>query len=187
LSAFTLALSQLTKSFAIYLYGVAGAFLLFWTLGSSSWTGAVTLKRRSVAPFVGLVLLSFVLVVNAGFCFDRPFTPLSAYHFQSSALVRLQGVPFVRSLLVPVPYPFLQGLDMMKDLEQRGISFGNVYLLGKLGNRRDPTFHGFKSYYAVALFFKEPIAFQILFSIGLIAVLKNLLAGQCLVTTFAAT
>jgi hypothetical protein len=42
-----------------------------------------------------------------------------------------------------------------------------------LGNRLDPSFRGFKSYYAVALFFKESIALQILFVLGLAWVWKH--------------
>jgi hypothetical protein len=77
------------------------------------------------------------------------------------------------SLPVPVPYPFLQGLDMTKHSEATGRTYGDVYLLGQLANPRDPAFHGFKSYYVVAVFFKEPIALQILFVWGLVWVMRN--------------
>ena len=80
---------------------------------------------------------------------------------------------------------------MMKDHEQKGNSFGNIYLLGELGNGQDPSFHGFKSYYAVALFFKEPIPLQILFLLSLVWVWKNrslddFLFGECLLLAGAA-
>ena len=45
-----------------------------------------------------------------------------------------------------------------------------------LGNMRDPfdpNFQNFKSYYAVAMLFKEPIAVQILFILGLLWIWKN--------------
>jgi len=174
LSALTLAAAQLTKSFAILLYGVAGCFLLLaFALGSRCRTRATPLTRKNLISYVGLAILFFVIVINAGFCFDRPFTPLGAYRFQSASFIRLQTLPVLRSFPVPVPYPFLQGLDMMKYNEQSGKSFGAVYLLGQLGKSRDPSFHGFKSYYAVALFFKEPIALQVLFVLGLVWAWKN--------------
>jgi 4-amino-4-deoxy-L-arabinose transferase-like glycosyltransferase len=172
-SGLTLALAQLTKSFAIHLYAVAGCFLLLFALAGSYPGRATALTRRRITAYVVLALIFFLAVINIGFCFDRPFTALGAYHFQSASFIRLQRLPVLRSLPVPLPYPFLQGLDMMKNNEQTGMSFGNVYLLGKLGKGQDMSFHGFKSYYAVALFFKEAIPLQILFVLGIVWIWEN--------------
>jgi 4-amino-4-deoxy-L-arabinose transferase-like glycosyltransferase len=173
LSALTLALAQLTKPFAIYLYGVAGCILLPFVLLKLRPTGGTLLTRRTITIYTGLVLLFYLVVLNVGFSFDRPFTSLGEYRFQSVSFIRLQTLPVLRSFRVPLPYPYLQGLDMVKRNEQDGSTFGNIYLLGQLGNHLDPSFRGFKSYYAVALFFKEPIAIQILFVLGLVWVWKN--------------
>jgi 4-amino-4-deoxy-L-arabinose transferase-like glycosyltransferase len=174
LSALTLALAQLTKPFAIYLYGVAGCFLLLpFVLPNLRPTAGTLLTRRSITIYAGLVLVFFLVVLNVGFSFDRPFIPLGGYRFQSVSFIRLQTLPVLRSFPVPLPYPYLQGLDMVKKNEQNGSTFGNIYLLGELGNHLDPSFRGFKSYYATALFFKEPIALQILFVLGLVWVWKN--------------
>jgi 4-amino-4-deoxy-L-arabinose transferase-like glycosyltransferase len=173
LSALTLALAQLTKPFSIYLYGVAGLFLLPFVLPKLSPPRGTLLTRRGITIYAGLVVVFFLVVLNVGFSFDRPFTPLSGYRFRSVSFIRLQTLPVLRSVPVPLPYPYLQGLDMVKQNEQDGTTFGNIYLLGQLGNPLDPSFHGFKSYYAVALFFKEPIALQILFVLGLVWVWKN--------------
>ena len=62
---------------------------------------------------------------------------------------------------------------MTKYNERSGRSYGNVYLLGTLGYATDESFHGFKSYYAVALFYKEPIALEILFLWGLVWIWKH--------------
>ena len=75
----------------------------------------------------------------------------------------------------------------MKHNEETGRSFGNIYLLGKLGDCQSQAFHGFKSYYAVALFFKEPIALQVLFLWGLVWIWKNrrldaFLSGRGIIT-----
>jgi 4-amino-4-deoxy-L-arabinose transferase-like glycosyltransferase len=191
LSGLTLALAQLTKPFAIYLYCVVGCFLLPLALRSLRPTRATPLTLRSITTYAGLALVFFLVVINAGFCFDKPFTPLGAYRFQSASFLRLQTLPVLRSFPVPLPYPFLQGLDMIKNYEQTGLSFGNIYLLGELGNPQDPSFRGFKSYYAVALFFKEPIALQVLFVLGLVWVWKNrslndFLFGEALLLAAAA-
>jgi hypothetical protein len=166
-------LAQLTKSFAIYLYGLFGCYLVVLGLSKYGGAGWVRLRARAIAAYVGLAAVSFLAVISVGFCFDRMFTPLSKYTFRSTSFQRLQSTPGLRSIPLPVPYAFLQGLDMMKDHEQKGNSSGNVYLLGELGYVRDPTFHGFKSYYVVALFFKEAIPLQVLFALGILWTWKN--------------
>src|SRR5208282_3211765 len=100
-------------------------------------------------------------------------TRVGSYRFESTLFTRFQRTFFLSRVVVPLPYPYLQGLDMVKHAEETGKTFGNVYLLGELRDARSETFHGFKSYYAVALFFKEPIALQILFLCGLAWIWKN--------------
>jgi 4-amino-4-deoxy-L-arabinose transferase-like glycosyltransferase len=175
LSAGTLAFAQLTKPFAIYLYGVAGLGLAVAALRLPR-TGP-SLTARSTAFYAATCLAAFLLVLNIGFAFDRSFTPLASYRFTSAPLVTLQHtmvrLPLIGRTRVPVPYPYLQGLDMVADDEAHGTTWGNVYLLGQLGNSKDPQFHGFKSYYAVAWFFKEPIALQLLLVLGLLEARKR--------------
>ncbi len=60
----------------------------------------------------------------------------------------------------------------MKHIEGNALP-GDIYLLGERRNPRDPAVHGFKSYFAVAYFYKEPIALQILFVWGLVWVCRN--------------
>ena len=175
LSGFALALAQIAKPFALYLYLVVGVSLL-----ASLLIKAPTAPRLSLAGITMYGALSAVLalaVLNCAYVFDRTFTPLSAYRFESGPMVHLQQVvqhwPVLRAIRVPTPYPFLQGLDMMKLHEATGSTFGNAYLLGHVRSVADSSFHGFKSYYAVALFFKEPIALQILFVLGLIWIWRN--------------
>lgn len=173
LSALMFALAQLTKPFAIYLYGVAGCFLLLLVLPNLRLTHGNLLTRKSITIYAGLLLAFFLVVLNIAFSFDRTFTPLGGYRFQSVSFMRRQSLPVLRSVPVPLPYPYLQGLDMLEKNMQDGSTFGNIYLLGQLGSHLDPSFRGFKSYYAVAFFFKEPIALQILFMLGLAWIWKN--------------
>jgi hypothetical protein len=115
----------------------------------------------------------FVAITNVVYSFDRTFTRVGSYRFESTFFTRFQQTPFLPQIPVPFPYPFLQGLDRTRHNEQTGRSFGNIYLLGELGDSQSEKFHGFKSYYAVALFFKEPIALQVLFLWGLVWIWKN--------------
>ena len=170
-SSLTLALAQLTKPFALYLYLVAALFLTLATL--SPVDPSRSSRRKDVITFAIVAAVSFVLIVNIGYCFDRPFTPLKSYQFESDSFHRLQHIPIIRSLPVPTPYPFLEGLDMLKHHDDSGLTYGKIYLLGELRDPLDPSFRPFKSYYFVAMFFKEPIAVQVLFCLGLIWILRN--------------
>jgi hypothetical protein len=171
LSGLTLALAQLTKPFALYLYAVVLVFLL--VASGDKKNGSPLVSRRSLIDFIAIALACFILVTNAGFCFDRSLTPLKFYHFYSEPFLQLQKVPVLRSLPVPLPYPFLQGIDMLKYHDESGLTYGKIYLLGELRDPSAPSFHSFKSYYAIAMFFKEPIALQILFLVGLVWISRN--------------
>ncbi len=179
ISGLTLALAQLTKSFAIYLYAIVLISLVLVSCDRRNHSLATS--RVRAIRFLSIAFLFFLLVINAGFCFDRTFTPLASYHFDSATFVRLQGVPVLRRLPLPVPYPFLQGLDMLKYHDDSGLTYGKIYLLGELRDPYDPDFHGFKSYYAVAMFFKEPIPLQILCFLGLLWICKNRSARDFLI------
>jgi hypothetical protein len=98
---------------------------------------------------------------------------LGSYSFESTSFERVAHARFIHRVPVPVPYPFLEELDMAAHDEKVGLTFGNIYLLGELGNATDESFHGFKSYYAVALFFKEPIALMILSLWGVVWICKH--------------
>ena len=96
-----------------------------------------------------------LLIINAGYFFNGTLTPLQEYHFKSETFQSIQSavawVPFLR---VPVPYPYLQGLDLSGFEAQTGFGYGRVYLLGYLS--RD----GIPGYYFFAFLFKVPLAIQ---------------------------
>ncbi len=196
IGAFALALAQITKPFAILLYAVvllAIAGVMF------SRRRKPPLSLRSVFVFAALAAVCFLAVLNVAFCFDRTFKPLSYSMRQMSddlkirtiAWQRAQQLPIVGHLPVPVPYPFLEGIAMMRHDEGVGQTFGNIYLLGKLRDTTNRSVRGFKSYYAVAFFYKEAIALQILFVWGLVWVCRNrkpeaLLTGEGMLLLAAA-
>jgi len=169
-SGLALALAQITKPFALFLYAVVFLALAL-AVFRHRLPGSLTPKRLLL--FMVISAASFVAITNIVYSFDRTFTRLGSYRFESVFFTRLQQTPLLRKIPVPFPYPFLQGLDRTKQNEQTGRSFGNIYLLGELGDSQSQSFHGFKSYYAVALFFKEPIPLQVLFLWGLVWMWKN--------------
>jgi hypothetical protein len=114
--------------------------------------------RRSLGQLLAHALVvAFIslLVINLGFLIDRTFTPLGEYAFRSQQFQGMQArLPWLSWLPVPVPYPYLEGLDWTLFNERSGTNFSRVYLLGHLSE------DGFPGYYFVASLFKVPLAIQ---------------------------
>jgi 4-amino-4-deoxy-L-arabinose transferase-like glycosyltransferase len=163
-------LAQLAKYTCVFLYPLLAAVLLvcdapelvrYFTRRDRA---ALRTYFRQLLVLTLVVILAGLLVINAGFLFDRTFTPLGEYDFQSDLFRAAQArlAPLAR-LPVPLPYPFLQGLDLVRYVEQTGANFSRIYLLGEL--REGP----FPSYYFIAALFKTPLATQafLLLALGL--------------------
>lgn len=175
ISALVLAVAQITKPFALVLYVIVAMFL---TCGVLRRTGPPSLTKKQVIAFTAMAVVCFVAVLNVAFSFDGTLKPLNYFlrahpHLEAAVRNRFQRLPIVAQLPLPVPYPFVQGLYMAKYDEQGGRTFGNIYLLGETRDTTNPAVHGFKSYYLVAYFYKEPIALQILFLWGLVWAWRN--------------
>lgn len=116
-------------------------------------------KQQIKTTLIYIVLFTAVvlLVINAGFLFRETFTLLGDYEFRSDQFQAIQQM-LPSFLPVPVPYPYLEGLDWVLQRERIGGEFGNLYLLGELREGE-----GFKGYYFIAWLFKTPLAIQLLF------------------------
>lgn len=170
LCALALGLAQLAKYTAVHLYPL---FLLLTVLSPSA--GPWTARLRRFAAVAALFAAVSILVINVGFLFNRTLTPLSDYQFKSALFKDIQAhAGPLKALPVPVPYPYLEGLDHVKFNEETGTYFGRAYLLGKLkeGGER------FNGYYFFAFFFKAPIAFQILIVLALLSLVRGFNYGQ---------
>jgi len=155
-SALALAAGQLVKYTCLFLYPI---FLLIAAVRVRNWRTGRALRLAL------LYVLVSVAVINVGFVFSGTGTPLAEYRFRSSLFQNIQDrLAAVGFLPVPVPYPFLDGVDYVAYHEQTGINHGRVYLLGKLA----PPGQGFPGYYFVATLFKAPLAVQILFWTALV-------------------
>lgn len=175
LSAVTLGLSQLAKYSCIYLYPI---FLLIPAVYCRS-TLAAEAVGSSRSPRLLCVLLRWtgvtaffaavsILMINLGFGFNGIGTPLSGYGLKDPVFKKLQATPIVGNLPLPLPVPYVQGLDLVKFEDRMGQAWGNIYMAGKLRmNHHDGTLHGFSGYYFYAAFFKVPIATQIIFLVAL--------------------
>jgi len=160
ISSLLLGLSQLAKYTCISLYVILPLLALAHAAGK---------RRRGVAPqggagipkivaVVSLFLLVSLMIVNAGFLFNRTLTPLGEYTFQSDVMTWIQeSVPGLRGLPIPVPYPYLEGLDLVRYRDVSGEGYGQIYLLGQ-----SRMVGGFPGYFFVASLFKMPLAEQLI-------------------------
>jgi hypothetical protein len=116
--------------------------------------------------------LIIIFTINCWFYFHNSFVPLKQYFFLSTSFKTIQqNLSFIGWLPIPLPYTYLQSLDMLQYHAQLGGSSTNtypgVYILGNF------TLNGnFWYYYIVALFFKFPISILIFISTGIILSIK---------------
>ncbi len=168
-SSLALGIAQLAKYTSVFLYPV----LLGLVLGHYSPALITALKRREYRSIVRGLRLFFVymflhillsaLIINAGFLFEGSFLPLANFQFRSDQFQDLQArLSFLSGAPVPLPYPYLQGLDWVWHDEQTGVSFGNIYLLGNIRQQG-----GFLGYYFIAFLLKVPVVTQLFIYIAI--------------------
>ena len=119
----------------------------------------VTKVLRNYFLYLAIALIVSILVIDISFLWDRTFTRFSDYQFQSDFFRSAQQVRGLGKLLVPLPYPYLEGLDLVLKNERTGASYGNIYLLGQTRPGND----GFDGYFFIASLLKVPIATQLIY------------------------
>jgi len=143
-------LAQLTKTTAAFLLPI---FALILALRLTS--------RKDLLRAAGLLLLLGVgalVMLNAGFLGEGTGTPLKGYTFVSGGFQKLAAIPVLRDLPLPLPYAYVQGLDMVsRDSRARYWS----YLRGRYSET------GFRSYFLWAFLVKVPVATQLLLLLAL--------------------
>jgi hypothetical protein len=156
LSAGSLGLAQLAKYTSLCLYPSLLLILLVREaprLVQMARSGDLRGLRRAAATFLKFALLFAavsLLIINIGFLCNRTFTRLAEYRPHSPLFLGLQAALSKEELRLPVPYPYLEGLDWVWLDDRRGV--GHTYLLGHLRGGE-----GFKGYFLVASLFKVPL------------------------------
>jgi len=165
-AAATLALAQLTKFVATFLYPAVLLFVISLALYSKyGHDKRYRLTLRQIGLLLVLHLVCFVAILNVGFVFDRTFTPLSKYQFRSVTFKSLQQVPFLRAVPLPLPSAYFEGMDWMT--YDNGLAPVNMVLLGDVRGPELARSDGFPSYYLAAYGLKEPLGMQLLLLLGL--------------------
>jgi hypothetical protein len=175
-SAVTLGLSQLAKYSCVYLYPIFLAIAAIYCRFRPATEEAKPDPSHSLSCNLRhwFIVMTFfaavsIVIINLGFCFAGIGTTLSGYTLKDPIFKKLQATPIVRNLPLPLPVPYVQGLDLVKFEERMGEAWGNIYMAGQLRvNHHDGTLRGFPGYYFYAAFFKVPIAKQIIFLAALV-------------------
>jgi 4-amino-4-deoxy-L-arabinose transferase-like glycosyltransferase len=175
LAGLALGLCQIAKYSGILLYPI---FVLLALIRYWGWlTAQFKLKawQKIISAFLQFIeyaaifLVTSLLVINIGFLFNRTFTPLGDYQFKSAFFQSTQQIsPLFNKVPIPVPYPYMEGLDFVMFRERTGDGYGNIYLLGELR-----TGQGFPGYFLVAALLKVPLPIIALFFVSLWAWLRT--------------
>lgn len=164
LSAISFGLAQIAKYTCVFLIPVFSIILILRYGGKAI--------LRHLSKWITACLLFFIvtlLIINAGYFFQKTFVPLGKYEFLSAALNSAQAhAGIFKALPIPVPYAYLQGLDWVQYFME-GRCFNIFYLLGNMTDGRS----GFPGYFFYAYFFKEPIALQVILFLALYAYIRN--------------
>ncbi|HEV8630879.1 MAG TPA: hypothetical protein VGV61_11220, partial [Thermoanaerobaculia bacterium] len=79
-----------------------------------------------------------------------------------------QRFPALAGVPLPMPYPWLEGLDWVHERERTGEGFGRIYLRGELREHG-----GFRGYYLWAWLYKVPLATMALLFASLVVAWKR--------------
>lgn len=171
LAAAAFGLAQLTKASVLLLVPILGLVLVAHAIEAArrragDEPGAPSFPRELARGLrrAGLVLLvlgaAAVAALNAGFLGEGTLTPLRAHSFVSPSLSAAATTPWLRDVPVPLPYPYLQGIDMVaRDATAPHWS----YLRGAYSRS------GFRSYFLWAFLVKVPLGTQLLLGLALLA------------------
>ena len=111
-------------------------------------------RGLSWLPRIALVVTVALVVINLGFLGDGTGTSLRDQNFESPQFRELRKLPVLARLPLPVPRPFVEGLDRVFHRERSGGGSGNIYFMGEL---RSPGSEGFLTYFLVIGALKTPL------------------------------
>jgi len=114
-----------------------------------------------LAAHVGWVALAAVVVVNSAFLARGSFTPLQRYECRSALFQGLQDTP-VAALPIPLPRPWVEGVDWVRFRDRNGMWGEDIVVLG-----RHSEYQGLPHTYVVVLLTKFPLGWLALVAAGL--------------------
>lgn len=176
INSIVLGIAQLSKYTSVLLYPIMMVIAVIHFLPQL----VTTIRGRDYSRiskgtryfFLYLLMCGFVsiLIINIGFLFNNTFMPLSDFQFKSNEFQEIQKeLSFLSDMPVPLPYPYLEGLDWVLHDERAGVSYGGVYLLGHFS----PDGGGFPGYFFLVFLLKVPIATQLFILAAIIIYIRR--------------
>jgi hypothetical protein len=162
----TLGAAFISKYTAAYLPLI---FLAAAWFSRSVVVGITVPKGRRIGG-AALVIALTLAVINVGFLFDDTGASLRDQRFESPQFRELRKPPVLSTLPLPVPRPFVEGLDRVFHRERNGGGSGNIYFLGEL---RSPGSEGFPSYFLVVGLLKSPLPAVIALALAAFLLLRR--------------
>ncbi|MBX3257283.1 MAG: glycosyltransferase family 39 protein [Chitinophagaceae bacterium] len=169
LFAISLAIAQIVKQTFVHLYICIPLLLLVYFLIN---------KRKIVfgSLLIKLPALAFInlLIINAGFLFYKTGQPLQDYVFVSKIFNSFQqAFSFMGSLPLPLPEPYLSGMDTVKYFDELGGGFpdSTFSIVSILGHKQQGVSYWY--YYPVTLFYKTPVPVLLFFTGALIKIFSK--------------
>lgn len=181
-AAISFGLAQVAKYSCTFLVIISGIILIIKFI-VFIWESKGSIKIKKMLPifselfiWIAIFLVTTLLIINSSYLFNKTMIPLKSFHFQSSFFKTIQSkFHFLGFVPIPLPEPYVQGLDRVKFRDQTGYGNHGVYLWGDLRRPRDQNFRGFKTYFFQAFLFKVPITIQVFFMFSLFVFFKDIL------------
>jgi hypothetical protein len=165
--ALWLGLGQITKPSLLLLYPLVLAWLIIRLWPIALGRGQKILRLAKELAIIGAISL---LIINVGFLFQHSGKPLKEYAFVSAQYQGLQQrLGWAGSIPLPLPQPYLQGLDYISFNVETGpgiegkSSYGSNYFLGRKTDGQRLWY-----YYPLCWLYKMPLGFLCLFVLALL-------------------
>jgi len=168
LVAILLGVSQLSKYTSVFLVPLMIIMQLvhdsptIWGWLQSRDSPAILVYLRNWLLAGAFTTATALLIINAAYFFNGSMTAFGDYGFKSRILHGIQvKLPFIDRVPVPLPYPYLQGLDLVRYRDELGFGYGKILLMGHLSPQ------GFPGYYFVDMVLKTPLPMIMVFLLGI--------------------
>ena len=136
-----------------------GLWPLLWLAWRASFRNRCPLRDMigQCAQMIVIIVVALE-VVNSGYAFQGSFSALGSYRFDSQSLAGLQRRlttgpmgSILAQVPVPLPSPFVEGIDFQRSVLEGRLPYQFTYLRGEWST------HGIPYYYVYALAVKEPL------------------------------
>ena len=162
------ALAVVTKASMIFLYPLLVAIAIV------SWKNFAGITATKMIAAIAIFFLVQLFVINAAYYFYHTGIPFGTYPFVSEKFISLQkGLPAFARIRIPLPAPFIQGVDMLQQHAEWGgcqstSTYNGIWLFDKV-TCRGPLWY----YYLVVGLFKLPLFIWLLIIMAIISLFRT--------------